>query len=177
MIFFAIFFQPILNWISNVIVDVIGWIYHGYLDDVFYQATVNPGDQIVSILFLMFIVMPTILATLMVIRASISNRVALQPRMRRKLFWLSIPVLSAVLLITSAGPIISVGINNSFQRALMALGPGITEQERKELLKDWGMMKSEADYKKIRDKVEAVAMKYNLELPVKRQSSHSSVIP
>jgi hypothetical protein len=47
----------------------------------------------------------------------------------------------------------------------MALTPVITEEERKQLLGNWAMMNSKADFLEINHKLDKLAEKYHVTLP------------
>jgi cytochrome bd-type quinol oxidase subunit 2 len=171
-ILFGIFLQPITTGISNVIVSIIGVFYGGYIDLIYDNAAENPIDYVVLLTFFMIMVLPLIILFYLVM---LTYRLATG---RPTPFWSS--VISMVplayfiagisifpLLIMSAGITISIKANATFQRQLMALAPVISEQETKELRRQWAMMKSKTDYAAINSQIDALAAKYHTELPTR----------
>jgi hypothetical protein len=55
--------------------------------------------------------------------------------------------------------------NSVFRRQVTVLAPLISEQEQKEILGKWAMMKSYSDYIQVNEKLRDLATKYHATLP------------
>jgi predicted PurR-regulated permease PerM len=173
-ILFAIFFQPILTWISNVIVSAIGVFYSGYVDSLYFKAAQNPADYVIYTLFAFIAGFPVVaLVSLAIISFT-------EPWLRRTQRFISTSVISTSLaigfgvilipfFIIIAGPAVSIRANATFQRRLMALTPVISDEERKELLGKWAMVSSKVDFENINTQIEELAKKYQTKLPRRAQ--------
>jgi hypothetical protein len=69
------------------------------------------------------------------------------------------------ILLVISGKFVSLQATATFDRRLMALTPLISDQERKNLLGQWALMKGRKDYDKLNDQFEELAKKYHAELP------------
>jgi len=164
---FALFFQPIVTAISNVTVSTIGVFYTGYVDRLYYNAVQNPADQLIYMVFSVITGLPMVIFVALVL-TGLLRRVADQTQRRiSRMLTIILPFMLTPLLIIVAGPEVSLNANATFQRRLLALTPVITEDERKELLGEWAMVNSKANYLQINTRLEELANKYHTTLPHK----------
>jgi hypothetical protein len=168
-ILFAIFFQPITTGISNAIVNIIGTFYTGYIDSLYDQAAQSPADFVAYLTFLFVVMMPPMAVIMFTPSRFLATHIADNGRISRRGHLMIIVFLSllsvVILLIITSGPLVAIAANANFQRQLMALSPVILQQERNDLLRNWAMMKSKADYDKIMEEVKNLATKYHSKLP------------
>jgi cytochrome bd-type quinol oxidase subunit 2 len=169
-IVFGLFFQPIVNGISNAIVSTIGVFYAGYLDKLYFDAAQNPADLLIFMVFAMIMSLPPILYAGLSFSSLLRRRTTDRTQRRiTRLIGVVLPMMMIALFIIAAGPAVSIRANSTFQRRLMALAPVITEDERKQVLGNWAMMSSKADYLAINAALEQVAKKHNVDLPKRAQ--------
>lgn len=166
----ALFFAPITTAVSGAVVSAIGLFYKGYVDRTFSQAASNPGDSTIFLIFFMLIAILTAASFLLVAlrfpgAAQRRLRARLPPRMVGGILVILGSIELFLCVVILAGPAVSIQANAVFQRRLMALSPALTDQERKELLRSWAMMKTMSDYYLISCETEKLAMKYHLDLP------------
>jgi hypothetical protein len=173
-ILFAIFLQPIMTGISNTVVAIIGTLYQGYIDGLFYRAAESPGDSLLYVLFFMVLTLPIILALVASVILRViekeSSATNITPYLRdskreRRIEFLIWIIGAMMFLIMTSATFVSITANAKFQRRLMVLSPVISLQERNELLGKWAMMKSYADFVIIKDELYDLAQKNHLELP------------
>jgi hypothetical protein len=169
-ILFGLFVQPIVNWVSNVIVAGIGVFYKGYIDNLYYDAAQSPTDFLILMIFTSIFALPLVLyailsLTFMMERMTDQSRTRVHRFLRVFVVPVMLPVMLLPVLIIAAGPAVSIRANSTFQRRLMALTPVITENDRKKLLGNWAMIKSKNDYLKINGQLEELAKKYSVALP------------
>jgi cytochrome bd-type quinol oxidase subunit 2 len=169
-IVFGLFFQPIVNGISNAIVSTIGVFYAGYLDKLYFDAAQNPADLLIFMVFAMIMSLPPILYAGLSFSSLLRRRTTDRTQRRiTRLIGVVLPMMMIALFIIAAGPAVSIRANSTFQRRLMALAPVITEDERKQVLGNWAMMSSKADYLAINAALEQIAKKHNTDLPKRAQ--------
>lgn len=168
-ILFSVFFQPIVTWISNIVVSTIGVFYVGYIDSLYNKAAQSPTDYLIFMVFWIVAGFPIIIITTIIIALGLISlmRKASEPNKRRMstVFSIFAAVGLIGLLIIVAGPAVSIRANATFQRRLMALTPVIDDNERKSLLGEWAIMKSKVEYESINKRMDALAKKYHVEIP------------
>jgi hypothetical protein len=181
-ILFSIFFQPILNVVSDGIVSIINFFYRGYIDNLYREASGNPSELLLALIFYTTVTGPIIILASVAIMFYQSNYKKQGESNGKEQNRLSVYVIFVIILvflvmtaITIAGPTISVGLHSRFQRQIMALDPVISDQERKEMFGMWAEMKSKSDYDQIQSALKDLSNKYHRELP--RQSPSGSVRP
>jgi hypothetical protein len=171
-IIFAIFFQPVTTFVSDITVTTIGVFYRGYVDSLYREATINPTDSLIYMVFAIVVMFPGLVFIAIGI-ARIASRAGLRKRPRSEIIGrvlsITLGINTLFLAIIASGPYVSIRANASFQRRMMALTPAISEQERKELFGKWAIMKSRADYDGINEQMESLATKVHQELPKRLQ--------
>jgi hypothetical protein len=168
-ILFAIFFQNIATAISNLIVNIIGTFYKGYIDSLYNQAAESPSDFLLLYLLVLIVFMPGFVVIVFWVVSNIATKLATDDKTiksrttYRMLLFAPFPFV--IFLFGISGPIVSIEANAKFQRRLMLISPVISQQEKNEFLGKWARMKSQDDYNKIMDDMQSVAKKYGSELP------------
>jgi hypothetical protein len=166
-ILFAIFFQNIATAISNLIVNIIGTFYKGYIDSLYNQAAESPSDFLLLYLLVLIVLMPGLVVIAFWIAGTIATKLSriggesIRSRRTYRMILLA-PFPFVILLFGISGPLVSIEANAKFQRRLMLLSPVISQQEKNEFLGKWAKMKSQDDYNKIMDEMQSVAKKYGL---------------
>jgi hypothetical protein len=130
-VLFGIFFQPIVTGISNLIVSAIGIFGKSYVDNIFNGAAQSPVDFLIYLIFLMLLTLPVPLAATAVLATTLMQSLAEPSRKLRLIVYCFGFVTFVTMIIVAAGLDLSIRVNASFQRKLMALTPVISEQERK----------------------------------------------
>jgi hypothetical protein len=180
----ALFFQPVVSFVSNAIVHTIGSIYTGYIDSVYEQATLHPANRITLLMFMVFLAVPILyVLSPRVVTSAFPRLRGRQPdvnsmtseerrreltNLRRRLRYSIIVYLvisTGSILIVVSGNYVSISTEATFERGMMALAPVMSDQEKKELLSEWAHIKSKNDYNAIWAKMEGLATKYKQTLP------------
>jgi hypothetical protein len=165
-ILFGLFFQPIVNGISNVIVNTIGVFYTGYVDKLYYDAVQSPTDFMIFVTFFFITAAaPASLVGGMALGVLVQRTTGQTQRWIRRMILTAMPITLIAVFIAASGPAVSTKANSAFQRRLMALTPVITEDERKQILGTWALVNSKADYLKINDTLEELGKKHGITLP------------
>jgi hypothetical protein len=75
-ILFAIFFQNIATAISNLIVNIIGTFYKGYIDSLYNQAAESPSDFLLLYLLVLIVLMPGLVVIAFWIASTIATKLS-----------------------------------------------------------------------------------------------------
>jgi hypothetical protein len=151
------------------LVFLVGLFAKGYVDSIFNLAAQDPTSYAVYDISTMVSMMIVIFSLLLVTHLLLKLRNNTLKPARNKLD-ISIFIVFVILfgIITYAVYIktsMAMTANSLFHRRLMALAPSISEYEEKQILGQWAMMKSEAEYNKINNDLINLAKKYNTQLP------------
>jgi hypothetical protein len=232
--------QQVLTFASNIVANVIGTVYAGYIDSLYAAANKRPTDSLILSLFSLFLLglplfvifdvrainersddaigqldrvdrsiegrfeiiqqltenlrhlpaatgtaVPTpeqlrlqevidiqqaihqVRTNLQNIRQENANLRQSMATLRNKNTYLRILalVVFVFMLITVSGSYISIQASQAFDLRLMALAPVISEQEKNDLLRDWALMDSKAQYDALKAKMAAIATKRDTTLP------------
>lgn len=175
-IFFIYFLQPILTWISQVVVKLMTITSTAFLDKIYVQAA-SLQTQDYSFLLLLFVIgIPCGFSTItlmLVIFGKGTNR-SKEPEPKR----IRIPssALKTCFALVNVGFILAVFVFVSanfiqlraivtFKQQMRALAPYIDDAEEEQIFSRWSLMKSNSDYEKISNTVAELAKRSNLELP------------
>jgi hypothetical protein len=143
------------------------FFYKGYIDYLYDQAAQSPADLLLYFIFQLIAILPPVMSVMTFVVLQIDRMKSSKANLTRAKFitFILLPISLIIFMIMIAGPAVSITANAKFQRRLMALSPVISEQDRKELLGKWAMMKSRSDYEKIYNEIQNLAQKYHTELP------------
>jgi len=172
----ALFIQPIFSFVSRVAVGFLSVFYEGFIDSLYEQAAVNainvPIFAILTFVTLLPLGGATGLAMRRFLRGFAKNRAS-----KKKLnsIWLDrfsghIAIIGIVMIIVfiftfDASAYVPMQADATFQQRLSALGPVLSDADRKSLVSQWALMKSRADYDKINGEFEDTARRNHVELP------------
>lgn len=161
----------ITEFLSRITINAIGFFYHGYVDSIYAHAVINPSDFPIFIIFSLIYVLPIIGMLSMMLLRPIVVRIAQRrppPKERNMyiIFTLILLVLTAITFEFVSGPFVSMQVNESFQKRVMALSAVMSEHEKNVILAQWALMTSRADYDHINQQLETLSKKYNEPLPL-----------
>jgi hypothetical protein len=164
----GVFFQPIINGISEVTTALISSVYKGYVDGSYRQAAAATTEVLAFMIFGLVVTFPigmVTATTLLSYRRQTSIRRRLPERTYRHIgiIWLALSVPMSILVLNSF--FVAMQEETTFKQQMMALEPFISETERKDLLRQWALLKTREDYVKVKDKMTEIAKKYSTTLP------------
>ena len=170
----GVFFQPIIAFISDIIISFISVFYRGWIDSIYRQAAGSTLFLAIYALVTIITTIPSGVASAILIimyidtgtsRFSTRVRGTFSLRIGRRLLTVLAALTVPLVLIINTRMYAEFQATATFDQRLMALAPVISDQERKSLLGQWAMMKSRADYDKVNARFEELAEKYHTELP------------
>jgi hypothetical protein len=163
----GIFFQPIISFISGIVISTIGVFYRGWVDSMYVQAAGSTLFVSIYIVINILTLFPAGVLSGVVVSGFMAGRLGrpLSPRIARRATVLIAALLVPSVFIMNARIYTEFQATATFDQRLMALAPVISDQERKTLLRQWAMMKSRDDYDKINVRFSESASKYQIDLP------------
>lgn len=150
----AYLIQPVLDRAPAVVLGVAATVSQGWENAVFQDAAQPP--KLEPLLFLLIL---CIAAGLLAIGAIGSNFQKAAKNRVLVTFALSIMLLTFFTVIVRAA---SDGIDRCFRARLAVVAPQITDQESKELVARWNLMRTRADFEAIADTLGEKAQKHNV---------------
>jgi hypothetical protein len=147
----GIFFQPIIAFISDIVISFISLFYKGWVDTIYQQAAGSTLYSAVYFIISMITMFPLgVVCGILVMWFIATGTSRFSRRLRQGILPLRIVRRVAVLWIALGVPLMFI-VNSAIYRAfqatatfdqrLMALAPVISDQERKSLLGQWAVMR------------------------------------
>lgn len=175
-VLFGIFIQPIISFSSSIISHIISAFYQNFTDSPYLSATGSITDVMIFYIFMIFVStgVGMSLAVLSVFYKSkfvtSSDNELMQNSMRgaNRIRYTALLIAFFMIpwsFIVSSSLFTSMQAKSTFDRRIMALSSVITEQERKNLMRDWALMKTKADFDLINRHMEEFSSKYNSKIP------------
>ena len=177
-ILFIYFLQPILNWISRIVVRVMTLAGSAFIDKIYTQAA-SLQTQNYSFLWLLFVF--GTLSTLFFLRGILilfgEERIEpLLSKIRSKarsknniLVRVSLSILhmsfAFLFLAVVSANFIQLKVIVTFQQQMRALAPYIDDAEEEQIYSRWSLMRTQADYEVISNTIEMHAKNNHLTLP------------
>ena len=160
---FIYFLNPILNFISNILVRFLSVVYSSYVDRLYSEIALGfvTDPNIYITLFLVVILIITIVA-ISLIRMDFGNFL-------KRITIISWILVYLVILTGTSTCIFKYKLNKSFQIHIKLLGPSLTNDMEKQLWHDWVKISSKKDYDEVYCNLNDIATKAGIklsELPV-----------
>jgi hypothetical protein len=168
-ILFLYFLDPILNFLGKIFLKVGAWLFQSYLDRLYQEMAVDSMDY-AYLIFLSIVIAMITIGSLIIFRVIFKNRIdttdhKLDTKNRSK----TLVVLYVTFFFTCIFLLTTSSINkkttSSFNQHLRIITPYITTQEKDLIISEFASMKSQKDYRMLYDKINAIAVKNELELP------------
>jgi hypothetical protein len=175
----TIFIQPILGFVWNAFMAIVGTIHQGYVDRIYRNAALGERNSVGEATFI--ILMLFILGSIFSNFLYVVGEAATSPSFLRRTFSagnraridsgfeMLIVLLSFVLLVTFS---LSTGITEisaSFTQRLTVLAPAISDGEYKTLKARWANMRTKADYDALVAAMDKRAAELSVPLPPVRK--------
>lgn len=176
-IIFGIFFQPIIAFVSNVVITTVNLFYYGWIDHIYRQAAGSTEYTAIYEMLSFITIFPMgfalgVVTAMFIATLRFSDRESriwgdgfLQLRLIRGVMVVLLALVIPYTFIANSAIYTAFQATATFDQRLRALAPVISDQERKTLIGAWAVMKGRSDYDKINARLEELSLKYHTTLP------------
>lgn len=178
-IIFSYFLQPVLDWVSGIVVKILTITSTAFLDRLYAQAAHLQTQDYAFVFWGMVLIMFSVatfsagIFRLVGVDSYKKLAHAVIPNRSTNYSTMAYRIISGILfLLLSAFGIIFLTANyvqlrtiSSFQQHMKVIAPYISESEEKMIYSRWSLMKSHADYEAIYSVIRSTAKDHNVVLP------------
>ena len=175
---FLLWISPILTFVTNGIVSIIGEFYQGYVDKIYQMAAAGAVEEVSVATFVLLSLLPGLFV--IALSLSILTRViadkweetgkskGIQRSGRSAIgraISISIPLSLILIMIPVSQAYKAVSVSSLFKQTLSSMVPFLTGEQRDSIISEFSLMNSRSDYRKIVDRIRGIAEKNHAQLP------------
>ena len=173
----TVLFQPLIQWIWGVALNVSSSTISKLVNIVYLQAALGTNNRI-DVTFLLIITSGLTGVGIGILSLGFIKKKIQSPNLeiqknrstnlRRILtvgLYIGLYLLILFTILNTGAEFHSLQLNSSFDQRLTVLAPAITDQQYKELKASWAIMKTRKDYEQINNTITQLAADHSVELP------------